>query len=57
MKAAEAFSDSTERFGIMLTRQQMLTQYDVYNASESLDEPTQQLLGAVLDAIENRLTN
>ncbi|MCA9213067.1 MAG: HEAT repeat domain-containing protein [Planctomycetales bacterium] len=57
MKAAEAFSESTERFGIMLTRRQMLTQYDVYNASEALDQPTQELLGTVLDAIENRLTN
>lgn len=56
-QAAKAFDESVRQFGVMLTRQQVATQYNVYNGSESLDAPTQQLLGSVLDAIEDRLTN
>jgi CheY-like chemotaxis protein len=40
--------------GIQLTQQQLLTQYDRYNASESLPAETQAVLAGVLDAIESR---
>ncbi|MFC1757680.1 HEAT repeat domain-containing protein [Planctomycetota bacterium] len=56
-KAAEAFAESAGQFGVMLTKRQIGTQYRVYNDSESLDVPTQQLLSSVLDSIEERLTN
>jgi hypothetical protein len=55
--AGKAFDKSVGKFGVMLTRAQIITQYNVFNASEPLGPPTQQLLGAVLDTIENRLTN
>ena len=38
----------------MLTQQDILLQYDRYNASETLDEQTQQVLGGILDSIERR---
>jgi len=37
----------------LLTRDQLLLQYDMYNRSEFLDSETQQVLGAILDAIES----
>ncbi len=40
--------------GILLTQQQILTQYERYNASETLDKETQAVLSGVLDAIESR---
>ena len=57
IRAAEAFDESVRRFGIMLTKRQVSSQYAFYNASESADQPTQQVMSAVLDSIENRLTN
>ncbi|MEZ6069877.1 MAG: hypothetical protein R3C10_06260 [Pirellulales bacterium] len=50
--AAAAFVDSVERYGIMLTSQQMLVQYARYNASQYKDAATQQILGAILDCLE-----
>jgi hypothetical protein len=50
--AADAFRDAVTRRGLLLTRRQLLQQYDIYNASEFLDEGTQQVLAAILDAIE-----
>ena len=41
-------------FGILLTTAEITRQYDRYNASEALDGGTQEVLGAVLDAIELR---
>ncbi len=38
--------------GILLTTQQIRQQYDRYNSSETLPEETQQVLSAVLNAIE-----
>ncbi len=52
--AAVAFGESVRRFGVRLTRNEILRQYDRYNASEFEDGATQELLGAVLDAIEFR---
>jgi hypothetical protein len=40
--------------GIQLTQQQILNQYERYNASELLDKETQAVLAGVLDALESR---
>lgn len=50
--AAEAFTQAVQRRGLLLTRDEITLQYDRYNRSEALDAGTQQVLGAVLDAIE-----
>jgi hypothetical protein len=50
--AAAAFSEAVQRRGPLLTRDEILLQYDRYNRSEHLDVGTQQVLGEVLDAIE-----
>jgi HEAT repeat protein/CheY-like chemotaxis protein len=50
--AAIAFGQSVRRFGVRLTKGEVLRQYDRYNASEFEDPASQALLGAVLDAIE-----
>lgn len=52
--AAAALAVSLKRFGIQLTRDQVLRQYDRYNASETADADTQQLLGGILDALERK---
>ena len=43
--------------GVLLTTQDLKQQYDRYNASESLSTETQQLLGRVLDLIEQAARN
>jgi hypothetical protein len=53
-QAADALAASFKQFGIQLTGEQILRQYDRYNASESADADTQQVLGSVLDAIEKK---
>ena len=53
--AAEAFKNSVTRFGVLLSRRQILQQYDRYNASRVLDQDTQVLLGSILDAVEARV--
>jgi hypothetical protein len=50
--AAEAFAKAVRRRGLLLTRDEILLQYDRYNRSEFLDAGTQQVLGQILDAIE-----
>ncbi len=50
--AAAAFSTAVQQRGILLTKGEILRQYDLYNQSASLDRGTRQVLGAVLDAIE-----
>jgi hypothetical protein len=52
--AADAFGRSVKRFGTMLTTGQIVMQYDRYNASQSQDRETKQLLGSILDHIEAR---
>lgn len=52
--AAKAFAAAVERRGVLLTTSEIGRQFDRYNASESLDESAQQVLGAVLDTIEAR---
>lgn len=51
--AAEAFTKSVQLHGILLTEDQILEQYDRYNASVSLDADTQQVFGSLLDTIES----
>ena len=50
--AVEALEHAFGRQGVLLTTQQIRRQYDRYNASESLSQETQQVLGAILNAIE-----
>lgn len=51
--SAQAFADSVERHGILLTTKEIELQYDRYNASATADEATQKLLGGILDAMES----
>ena len=50
--ATKCFADSVERFGTLLTTDQIQQQYDRYNASESDTAEVQKLMGQLLDAIE-----
>ncbi len=50
--AANAFVQSIERFGLLLTSEEILQQYNLYNGSESQAKESQELLGQLLDAIE-----
>ena len=50
--AAVAFGDSVRHFGVRLTKGEILGQYDRYNQSASEDAASQELQGAMLDAIE-----
>ncbi|MBA4017047.1 MAG: hypothetical protein C0483_07745 [Pirellula sp.] len=52
--AAKSFCDSVLKHNILLTTSEVLRQYDRYNASASADRPTQELLAAMLDAVEAR---
>ncbi len=52
--AASAFGDSVERFGIRLTKPEILTQYARYNQSARADRGTQAVLGLILDALESK---
>jgi hypothetical protein len=54
-KAVEAFARAVENGStLLLTRGEILRQYDRYNASENEPESTQLILGSILDAIESR---
>lgn len=50
--AAEGFETAVRQHGLLLTRPEILKQYDLYNRSERLDVSTQQVLASILDAIE-----
>jgi hypothetical protein len=50
--AAAALTAAIKNRGLLLTQSQIADQYSRYNASETLDQATQQLLGSILDAIE-----
>ena len=52
--ATKCFAASVERFGTLLTTDQIQQQYDRYNASESDSAEVQKLMGQLLDAIEKR---
>jgi hypothetical protein len=51
--AAQAFQTHVQKQGILLTSEEILRQYDRYNASETADKATQQLLALILNVIEN----
>jgi len=51
-EAGGAFAKSVERFDKLLTSAELRRQYDRYNASETADRETQEVLGAVLDILE-----
>jgi hypothetical protein len=53
-QAASAFETSVRAGGLLLTSEELLAQYAVYNASAAADSDTQQVLGALLDVIESR---
>ncbi len=50
--AADAFKIAIQRRGLLLTRADVMHQYDLYNQSENFDQGTQQILGMLLDAME-----
>jgi len=50
--AHAAFTTAVRRRGLLLTRSEILVQYDRYNQSARLDTDTQQVLGGILDVIE-----
>jgi CheY-like chemotaxis protein len=52
--AARAFADLVKTKGAQLTREDVLRQYDRYNASSLESVETQELLGAILDALERK---
>lgn len=54
--AASAFADAVKRRGALLTTAQIRNQYELYNASETLDAATQRVLGSLLDTIESQRT-
>ena len=51
--AAVAFEHAVQQRGVLLTRPEILLQYERYNLSERADTGTQQVLGAILDTIES----
>ena len=54
LRAAQAFRASVDQHGLLLAHDDILRQYDRYNASAKADAATQQVLGSILDAIESR---
>lgn len=57
-QAVDALEANIREFGILLTTDQILQQYDRYNASGSLPAAHQQLLASILDILESaRRTN
>jgi hypothetical protein len=50
--AAKGFEVAVDRHGLLLTRDEILLQFERYNQSETLDQGTQQVLGSILDTIE-----
>jgi CheY-like chemotaxis protein len=52
-QAAAAFQRSVARSGILLTEEEILRQYDRYNATATADADTQQVLGSLLDSLES----
>ncbi|MCG8449586.1 MAG: hypothetical protein MI725_08410 [Pirellulales bacterium] len=51
-QAVRALAACVDRAGKLLTTQEIQRQYDRYNASETADAPTQEVLGEVLDILE-----
>lgn len=53
-RAANAFGEAVLRRGLMLRKAEVYGQYDRYNASETEDKETQEILGQILDVIETQ---
>jgi CheY-like chemotaxis protein len=51
--AAKSFRESVALHGILLTKTELEKQYGYYNASATADPKVQELLGAVLDTLED----
>jgi hypothetical protein len=51
--AAVAFTSSVQSHGLRIGKPQIAQQYSRYNASQTADKPTQELLSAILDTIES----
>lgn len=51
-KVVQAFADSVNKGGTLLTSVEIQQQYDRYNASKTESKETQEVLGAILDVIE-----
>jgi hypothetical protein len=54
-KAATFFGKSLDSFGVLLRGQQIQRLYDRYNASEFEPKETQELLGKLIDLVEERV--
>jgi CheY-like chemotaxis protein len=52
---AAAFAQGVARYGILLTNDEILAQYDRYNLSEAEPAESQQVLSSILDTLESRL--
>ena len=52
--AAAGFAQSVARFGVLLTRDEILQQYDLYNANAGRDRATHDVLSSILDALERK---
>jgi hypothetical protein len=50
--AASAFRQSVQKYGILLTTEEIGQQYQRYNESEKQDAATQKVLGLILDCLE-----
>lgn len=53
-QAASAFDHSVKSRGLLLTSDEIVSQYTLYNASAAADADTQQVLASLLDTIESR---
>ncbi|MCH2115928.1 MAG: hypothetical protein MK171_13600 [Pirellulales bacterium] len=52
--AAAAFAENVRKYGILLTTNEIVRQYDHYNASDTSDEATYRVLSGILDTLESR---
>jgi hypothetical protein len=53
--AARAFRVSTQKYGLLLPPEAVQKQYERYQRSKDLDAASQQVLGSLLDSIEDKL--
>jgi CheY-like chemotaxis protein len=52
--AVAAFARSVRKFGVFLSPQEILDQYDLYNGNAGRDADTHLVLAAILDALEHK---
>jgi CheY-like chemotaxis protein len=53
--AAAAFARSVRKYGILLTSDEIMAQYDRYNANAGRHGETHEVLGEILDALESKV--